>query len=201
MLILLTTLLGTLSSMFRSRAMLELENLALRHQVGVAAAVREKTPEIDPGGPPFMGRAVPPVARLAFGSGHRQARNGRGLASCWLSPVLDLEGAARPPRTAGHFSRGSRSDPQDVPGESEVGCTPGSRGVAQAGHRHRRDQRQQIHGALSQAAVADLGARSCRITPSSWSLSTSSLCRPYVSRFSLCFWFWPMTDGAFCTAT
>jgi hypothetical protein len=35
MLILLTTLLGTLSSMFRSRAMLELENLALRHQVGV----------------------------------------------------------------------------------------------------------------------------------------------------------------------
>jgi transposase InsO family protein len=35
MLILLTTLLGTLSSMFRSRAVLELENLALRHQIGV----------------------------------------------------------------------------------------------------------------------------------------------------------------------
>ena len=35
MLIVLTTLLGTLSSMFRSRAALELENLALRHQVGV----------------------------------------------------------------------------------------------------------------------------------------------------------------------
>jgi hypothetical protein len=35
MLIVLTTLVGTLSSMVRSRAVLELENLALRHQIGV----------------------------------------------------------------------------------------------------------------------------------------------------------------------
>ena len=35
MLIVLTTLLGTLSSMFRSRAVLLLGNLALRHQIGV----------------------------------------------------------------------------------------------------------------------------------------------------------------------
>jgi hypothetical protein len=41
-----------------------------------------------------VGLAVPHVARLAFGTDHRQARNGRGLASCRLSPVLDLEGAA-----------------------------------------------------------------------------------------------------------
>jgi len=40
--------------------------------------------------------------------------------------------------------------------ESELGCTPRSRGAAQARHRHRRDQRQQIHGAQSQAAVSDL---------------------------------------------
>ena len=33
--IVLTTLLGTLFSMFYSRAVLELENLALRHQIGV----------------------------------------------------------------------------------------------------------------------------------------------------------------------
>jgi len=33
--LILTTLLGTLSSMFRVRAVLELENLALRHQIGV----------------------------------------------------------------------------------------------------------------------------------------------------------------------
>jgi hypothetical protein len=35
MLISLTTLLATLSSIFRSRAALEFENLALRHQIGV----------------------------------------------------------------------------------------------------------------------------------------------------------------------
>lgn len=35
MLISLTTLLATLSSIFRSRAALELENLALRHPIGV----------------------------------------------------------------------------------------------------------------------------------------------------------------------
>ena len=92
MLIFLTTLLGTLSSKFRSRAVLELENLALRHQIGVLQRSREKTPEIDPSGPPVVGLAVPSLARLAFRSGHRQARNGRGLASCRLSPG---SGAAR----------------------------------------------------------------------------------------------------------
>jgi putative transposase len=48
MLILLTTLLGTLSSMFRSRAMLELENLALRHQVGVVQRSARKRPRLTP---------------------------------------------------------------------------------------------------------------------------------------------------------
>jgi hypothetical protein len=62
------------------------------------------------------------MERLALGAGHRSTRDRPCLASCWLSPVLDLEGAARPTRTTGHFSRGSRSDPQDVPGESELGA-------------------------------------------------------------------------------
>src|ERR1700739_2670392 len=48
MLILLTTLLGSLSSMFRSRAMLELENLALRHQVGVLQRSARKRPRLTP---------------------------------------------------------------------------------------------------------------------------------------------------------
>jgi hypothetical protein len=42
MLIFLTRLLATLGSLFRSRAALELENLALRHQIGVLQ-LREKT--------------------------------------------------------------------------------------------------------------------------------------------------------------
>ena len=50
MLTALMTLLGTLSSIFRSRAALELENLALRHQIGVlrrAAAKRLKLTSAD----------------------------------------------------------------------------------------------------------------------------------------------------------
>src|SRR5664279_1014387 len=87
-----------------------------------AAAVGDKTPEMDSGRPPTVDRAVPHLARLALGAGDRQARDGRGLASCRLSPVLDLEGSPRPTRAAAHFPRGPRSDPQDMPGESLVGC-------------------------------------------------------------------------------
>jgi hypothetical protein len=66
---------------------------------------------------------VPPLARLALGTGHHQARNSHCLASCRLSPVLDLEGAARPTRTTCPFARGPRSDPRDVPRESQLGCS------------------------------------------------------------------------------
>src|ERR1700693_1245096 len=83
-----------------------------------ASEAREKTPKIDTQGPPVMGLAVSHLARLAFRIGHRQARNRPGMASCRLSPLLDLEGTAWPTRTTSHFPRGPRSDPQDVPRES-----------------------------------------------------------------------------------
>jgi hypothetical protein len=88
MLIFLATLLSTLHSIFRSRAVLELENLALRHQRG-ASAIREKTVEIEVRRSFTVGLSVLPLAKLAFGARHRQARNRRGLASRRLSPVDD----------------------------------------------------------------------------------------------------------------
>ena len=42
------TLLGMLSSMFRSRAVLELENLALRHQIGVLQRSARRRPKLKP---------------------------------------------------------------------------------------------------------------------------------------------------------
>ena len=48
MLIFLTTVLDTLASMFRSRAALELENLALRHQVGVLQRSARKRTKLTP---------------------------------------------------------------------------------------------------------------------------------------------------------
>jgi len=49
MLIFLKTALATLSSIFRSRAALELENLALRHQIGILQRSARKRPKLTPG--------------------------------------------------------------------------------------------------------------------------------------------------------
>jgi hypothetical protein len=112
MLISLTTLFATLSSAFRSRSALQLENLALRHQLGVLQrSARNHLPR----GPHPLGLVVSGVERLALSAGHRATRDGHCLASRWLPPFLDLEGPARPTGTTRRLSRGSRSDPQDVP--------------------------------------------------------------------------------------
>src|SRR5215472_15375074 len=83
-----------------------------------ASEVRCKTPEINVWRPPLVDLFVPPLARLALGAGHssNQKRSWPGIGP--LSTVLDLEGAARPTWTTGHFGRGPRSDPQ------HLRCTP-----------------------------------------------------------------------------
>ena len=49
MLIFLATLLAALRAIFRSRAALELENLALRHQIGVLQRSATKRPKLTAG--------------------------------------------------------------------------------------------------------------------------------------------------------
>src|SRR5437016_11514922 len=73
-----------------------------------APQVCRKAPKIDRGRPPALDLSVAPLARLALGVGHRQARNGRSLASCRLSFVLDLEGALRKSRISRHFKHSPR---------------------------------------------------------------------------------------------
>src|SRR5215472_8851193 len=75
MLIFLATLLATLSSILRSRAALELENLALRHQIGVLQQVPPASPQVDSTGPCVVGLAVRHLERLALGLGYRQTGN------------------------------------------------------------------------------------------------------------------------------
>jgi hypothetical protein len=48
MLILLSALFTTLGSMFRSRGVLELENIALRHQIGFLKRSARKRPKLTP---------------------------------------------------------------------------------------------------------------------------------------------------------
>src|SRR5262249_14727489 len=118
------------------------------------SAVREKTPEADPSDRMFwvgLSRIwrdwrsalaiVKPETVVAW---HRA-----GFGWFWTWKV-----GRGPTRTASHFPRGSRPDPQDVPGKSRLGCTPHPRGVGQTRPRHRGEQREQVHGALPQAALA-----------------------------------------------
>ena len=72
MLIFLTTLLATLSSVLRPRAALQLENLALRHQIGVLQRSAAKRTKLTSGDRLFW-ICLPPLARLVLSADHRQA--------------------------------------------------------------------------------------------------------------------------------
>ena len=87
------------------------------------------------------------------------------------------------PGTTRRFARGSRSNPQDVPGESELGCTPAFTGsCSNLGSTSARPA-----SASTWCAAANRprgpGASSWRFTCSSWSPSISLPCRPFVSKF------------------
>ena len=75
MLILLSAVFSTLCSMFRSRAALELEHIALRHQIGVLEALCQKTAEADCRRPYVLGFPLPGLGGLALGAGHRHTRD------------------------------------------------------------------------------------------------------------------------------
>jgi hypothetical protein len=154
MLISLSTLLATLSSIFRSRAALGLEILALRHQIGVLQRSARKRPKLTSGDRllwiclSHLWRdwrstlaIVKPATVVAW---HRA-----GFRLFWTWKVR----RGQPGRPV--ISREVR-DPQDVPGESGLGCTPHPRRTAQTRHRHRGEQCEQIYGVLPQAALSDL---------------------------------------------
>jgi hypothetical protein len=81
MLISLATLLATLFSIFRSRAGLQLENLALRHQIGVlqrSARKRPKLTSVDQlatADPQFVFRLLPSIENTSFVGGGRTRRS------------------------------------------------------------------------------------------------------------------------------
>ena len=112
--------LAILPSILRSRAAVGLENLALRHQSGALRRSAATRPKLTSGDRLFWIRLsrlwcdwrsalaiVKPETVLAW---HRA-----GFRLFWTWKV-------RPTWATGHFARGPRSHPQDVPGESPVGC-------------------------------------------------------------------------------
>jgi hypothetical protein len=64
------------------------------------------------------------LERLAICFGDRQAGNGHCLAPEGPSLFLDMKDPTRPGRTTSSSKRGPRSDPQNQPRESALGCAP-----------------------------------------------------------------------------
>jgi hypothetical protein len=180
MLIFLKTLLATLASIFRSRASLGLENLALRHQIGVLHRSAGKRPKLTAGD------------RLLWICLSR-------LWHDWRSALAIVK-----PETVVAWHRAAFRLFWTWKGR----CGKPGRPVISSEVRDliRKMCREnpgwgapRIHGELLKLGI-DIGAPSWRTMPSSWSRSTSSPCPPSGSRSFTYFWFWPMTGVASCTS-
>lgn len=113
MLSVLSPFLSTLFSVFRSRAALQVEILALRHQIG--AVRRSRNGKGDRGGWRVLDVVVWSLGRLAVRANHRQTRDRHHLAPQRLPLVLDLEGSAQQNWKARSVARSPGLDSNDEP--------------------------------------------------------------------------------------
>ena len=183
----------TLRSLIRSRIDLQLENLALRHQIGVLQRSLKKRPKLTS------------MDRLLWVSLFRIWRDWRstlaivkpqtvvawhrmGFRLFWTWKVR----RGQPGRPL--IARETRDLIRSMCRENPTWGAPRIHGAAQARHRHRREQCHQVHAALPQATFSNLAhvPRQPLI---------SSPCPQSVSRSSTCFWYWLMIVAAFFTST
>jgi hypothetical protein len=190
--------LATLSSIFRSRAALGLENLALRHQIGVLQRSAKKRPK-------WTSRdRLLWICLSRFWRDWRSAlaivkpetvvawhRAGFRLFWTWKvrhgqpgRPLIPLE-------VRDLIRKMCRENPGWGDHASTANCSSSASTSVRAA------------SANTWCAAANrrlrLGAHSWRITPSSSFLSTSLRCPQSVSRSFTCSWCWSMTGVAFCT--
>ena len=111
----------------RSRAPLQAENIALRHQITVLQRNRKRL-RLNSGDRFFLlGLAVPPLDRLAVGTGNRQSGNSYPLASQRILSLLGLEKQRCAGRAPGDSSGSAGSDPKDESGELPLGSAQNPR--------------------------------------------------------------------------
>ena len=150
--------------LFRSRASLEAEIVALRHQLNV---LRRKSPKR---------LAFSNFDRLIFASlyrirtecserpSDRKAGDCYPLASRWFSLVLAMEVAISRWQAKG-AARNSPIDPRHEPRQSAVGCSSNPWRTPQARHRNWPDLGRQVHGKVQETPIArveDVPPQSCR---------------------------------------
>ena len=117
MISLLVSVYSAVCSSFRTRAALQLEILALRHQINVLRRVTARACTPAPRGPVPLDLAFALLAKLALGPGHRQTGNVIAWHSPGIPALLDLEEPSRTNRQAGI----SKGDPR-APSHAEEPC-------------------------------------------------------------------------------
>jgi hypothetical protein len=175
------SIVSAIARRFRSRAVLELENLALHHQLHVLRRQR-------PGRPRLFAidrllrvwlyrlgpRCLDTMVLVKPASVVQWHRQGFRLFWRWHS----RSGRQSPDREVRDLIR------QMSVANPLWGCEPDPRRIAQARHRDQPGDGRQVHGAKTRDAFADLGVASCAIRQPASQRSTCSLWRP--PRFGCC---------------
>jgi hypothetical protein len=156
----LSLALALVSSVLKSHAALQLENVALRHQIGVLQrSAKKRLPLNNADRLLWIGlsrvwtewrsalKIVKPDTVIGW---HRKA-----FRMFWTWKV-GRGRPGRPARTAGPISGDSRADRRMSRENPGLGRAAHSRGTAEAWHRHRRDQREQVPDAQPKATLTNL---------------------------------------------
>ena len=107
------------SSLLKTRAALQLENVALRHQIGVLQRSAKKRPRLN-ASDRFLWVWLSHVwtdwrSALVIVTRDREAANSCCMAPQGIPDVLDVEDPEREERASGGLTGGSRPDPMDEP--------------------------------------------------------------------------------------
>ena len=130
------------SSALKSRAALQLENVALRHQLGVLRR-SVKQPKLTPVDRCLWGwLSQPSLGRLAFFPAHRPTGNRHCLAPQELPTVLEVESSTRSAGPSAGVDGNPSADPKNEPREPALGGSSHPRRIAEAGRRCRGDERE-----------------------------------------------------------
>jgi hypothetical protein len=149
----LIALLVTLRTSLRTCAELQLENLALPHQLQVSRAAGR--PRWSTTGPAPLDLARPDLARRACPGPARQAGNRDGLAPAWVPGVVDVE--EPPTRASTNRDRHPGVDSDHGGRQFAIGRSAHSWRAAQVGDRRQSGHGRQVHAATaSTTAVTDV---------------------------------------------
>lgn len=140
----------------RTRATLQLEILALRHQLLVLTAGEPgSTAPIDRLREAPLGLALTAMERVAICAGDRQTGDSHRVAEKRVPTVSEVEESSSA-GSAFSLARGHRPDPEDEFGESSMGSATHPGGIVEAGIRTFRIDGGEVHGRPSETALADV---------------------------------------------